>query len=225
MSAGSSDPRGGERPGGPARPGLVRPRPRRSSSPPWRPASLGWLAIRTYYGDIPDLNWLPGLTLAGLAVVEFVAAQQHPGPRSSAGRGYGPVNPLLVARYAVLAKASSHGRGDLRRRVRRAWRSGRCASATAAGGRRTTSARRSPVWSARWRWSRRDSCSNGPAGCRQPPDDDARRRQPLIGRRRRRAGRRPATAEPSDVVAPPGDCCSARPTGTVRRDHLDATRR
>jgi hypothetical protein len=69
---------------------------------------LGWWFIRTNYGNLPDLNWLPGLTLTGLAVVESVAAQNT---RAKVERraGSGRINPLLVARYAVLAKASSLG--------------------------------------------------------------------------------------------------------------------
>jgi drug/metabolite transporter superfamily protein YnfA len=70
--------------------------------------ALAWLGISRFYGDIPDFTVVSGLTLAGLAVVEGVAAfntwtriQRH--PRS------GPLNPLLVARFAVLAKASSLG--------------------------------------------------------------------------------------------------------------------
>jgi hypothetical protein len=52
------------------------------------------------------LNWLPGLTLAGLAVVEFVAAR-NTRARIERRPGYGRINPFLAARYAVLAKASS----------------------------------------------------------------------------------------------------------------------
>ncbi|HEX6873054.1 MAG TPA: DUF3180 domain-containing protein [Micromonosporaceae bacterium] len=69
-------------------------------------AALAWLGISRYYADIPNLTWLAGLTLAGLAVVEGIAAHntrariEH---RPRAGR----LNPLLVARLVVLAKASS----------------------------------------------------------------------------------------------------------------------
>jgi len=70
--------------------------------------ALAWLGISRFYGDIPDLTVVSGLTLAGLAVVEAVAARNtwvriHRHPRS------GPLNPLLVARFVLLAKASSLG--------------------------------------------------------------------------------------------------------------------
>ncbi len=68
--------------------------------------ALSWLVISEFYGVIPDLNWLPGFTLAGLAVVEWVAAY-NTRARIERRPGRGRVNPLLVARYAVLAKASS----------------------------------------------------------------------------------------------------------------------
>jgi uncharacterized protein DUF3180 len=69
-------------------------------------AALSWLVISRYYADIPNLNWLPGLTLAGLAVVEAIAARNTKA-RIDRKPGTEPVNPLLVARYVVLAKASS----------------------------------------------------------------------------------------------------------------------
>src|SRR5688500_18657969 len=69
-------------------------------------AALSWLGISQFYGDLPDLSVLAGLTLAGLGAVEGSAAR---GTRARIERrpGSGPVNPLLVARLAVLAKASS----------------------------------------------------------------------------------------------------------------------
>jgi hypothetical protein len=69
-------------------------------------AALSWMVISRYYGSIPNLNWLPGLTLAGLAVVEGIAARNTKA-RIDRKPGTEPVNPLLVARYVVLAKASS----------------------------------------------------------------------------------------------------------------------
>jgi hypothetical protein len=68
--------------------------------------ALSWAGWSRYYGQLPDLNWLPGLTLAGLAIVEFVAAH-NTRQRIERRPGRGRLNPLLVARYAVLAKASS----------------------------------------------------------------------------------------------------------------------
>ena len=69
-------------------------------------AALSWMMISRFYGSIPNLNWLPGLTLAGLAVVEGIAARNTKA-RIDRKPGTVPVNPLLVARFVVLAKASS----------------------------------------------------------------------------------------------------------------------
>jgi hypothetical protein len=68
--------------------------------------ALAWLGISRFYGQLPDLSVLAGLTLAGLGLVEGSAAR---GTRARIERrpGSGPVNALLVARLAVLAKASS----------------------------------------------------------------------------------------------------------------------
>jgi uncharacterized protein DUF3180 len=113
---------GGERQGQP-RPGQERPGHQRDGRGPVRPAlrptrpatlvvaaltaaALGWLGISRYFGGLPSLNWLPGLTLAGLAVVEAVLARTTRARIEGRPRS-GQVNPLLVARYAVLAKASS----------------------------------------------------------------------------------------------------------------------
>jgi hypothetical protein len=69
-------------------------------------AAIAWLAISHFYGDFPTMPWLPPLTLLGLALVEAVAA---PGTKARIDRKEGtvPVNPLVVARYVVLAKASA----------------------------------------------------------------------------------------------------------------------
>jgi hypothetical protein len=69
-------------------------------------AALAWIGISRYYGEIPNLTWLPGLTLAGLAVVEGIAAL-NTWARIDHRPGTARVNPLLVARFVVLAKASS----------------------------------------------------------------------------------------------------------------------
>jgi len=69
-------------------------------------AALSWLLISSFYGKIPNLNWLPGLTLAALAVVEGIAARNTKA-RIDRKPGTEPVNPLQVARFVVLAKASS----------------------------------------------------------------------------------------------------------------------
>ncbi|MEW2443465.1 DUF3180 domain-containing protein [Micromonospora marina] len=70
-------------------------------------AAVAWLLISGFYYDFaPDLPWLPVITLAGLAVLEGYAAVNT---RSRIERrpGREPVNPLLVARFVVLAKASA----------------------------------------------------------------------------------------------------------------------
>lgn len=69
-------------------------------------AALSWFLVSRYFGDIPDVTWLAGLTMAGLAVIEAIAARTTRArveQRPRAGR----LNPLLVARFVVLAKASS----------------------------------------------------------------------------------------------------------------------
>jgi hypothetical protein len=97
---------GGERPGGPTRPGLRPTNPATLVVGALIAAALAWLGISRYYADIPNLNWLPGITLAGLAVVEGIAARNTKA-RIDHRPGMQRVNPLLAARYAVLAKASS----------------------------------------------------------------------------------------------------------------------
>ncbi len=70
-------------------------------------AAVAWLLIsRLYYDVAPDLPWLPVVTLAGLAVLEAYAAVNTRG-RIERRPGREPVNPLLVARFVVLAKASA----------------------------------------------------------------------------------------------------------------------
>jgi hypothetical protein len=69
-------------------------------------AAFGWVLLSFFYAEMPALPWLPTLTLATLAVIEGVLAQNT---RAKIERrpGYGRVAPLAVARYAVLARASS----------------------------------------------------------------------------------------------------------------------
>ena len=69
-------------------------------------AALSWLAISRLYGDFPSIPWLPGLTLLALAGLEFAAAINTKA-RIDRRKGTEPVDPLLVARYVVLAKASA----------------------------------------------------------------------------------------------------------------------
>lgn len=97
---------GADGPDGEARPSLRPTRPATLVVAALVTAALAWLGVSRYFGDIPNLNWLPGLTLAGLAVVEGIAAHNTKA-RIDRRPGTPRVNPLLVARYAVLAKASS----------------------------------------------------------------------------------------------------------------------
>jgi hypothetical protein len=71
-------------------------------------AAVAWLVISNFYGDMPTLPWLPPLTMLGLATVEAVLA---PTTKARIDRrdGTEPVNPLTVAWYVVLAKASALG--------------------------------------------------------------------------------------------------------------------
>ncbi|WP_405101298.1 DUF3180 domain-containing protein [Micromonospora sp. NBC_01412] len=69
--------------------------------------AVAWLAISGfYYEGFPRLPWLPVVTLAALAVLEAYAAANTRG-RLQRKAGRDPVNPLLVARFVVLAKASA----------------------------------------------------------------------------------------------------------------------
>jgi hypothetical protein len=65
-----------------------------------------WLLISRYYADIPNLTWLPGVTLGALAAGEGFAAHNTKA-RIDRRPGTPRVNPLIVARLVVLAKASS----------------------------------------------------------------------------------------------------------------------
>jgi hypothetical protein len=71
-------------------------------------AAVAWLVISNFYGDMPALPWLPPLIMLGLAGVEAVLA---PSTKARIDRrdGTEPVNPLTVAWYVVLAKASALG--------------------------------------------------------------------------------------------------------------------
>jgi hypothetical protein len=92
------------------------PAPERPRMGPTRPASLivsglaaaavAWLLISTFYQEIPRLPWLPTVTVAGLAVLEAYAAA-NTRARIDRRPGRDPVDPLAVARFVVLAKASS----------------------------------------------------------------------------------------------------------------------
>nr|WP_229789287.1 DUF3180 domain-containing protein [Pilimelia terevasa] len=70
------------------------------------PLALTWLLISRFYGDLPRLPWAPAACGAVLALVTATLATQTRG-RLAGRPGREPVAPLLVARFAVLAKASS----------------------------------------------------------------------------------------------------------------------
>lgn len=69
-------------------------------------AAASWLAISRFYGDFPSIPWLPGITLLALAGLELAAAVNTKN-RIDHRPGTERVDPLLVARYLVLAKASA----------------------------------------------------------------------------------------------------------------------
>jgi hypothetical protein len=69
-------------------------------------AAVAWLGISNFYARIPPLPILPAITMAVLAVLEAYAALATKA-RIDRKRGRPPVDPLLVARFVVLAKASS----------------------------------------------------------------------------------------------------------------------
>jgi Protein of unknown function (DUF3180) len=87
-------------------------------------AVAAWLLFRTFYGDLPPLDWWLGVPLGVLAVGEALGARTlrarltaEREARSAARRGGGaarstagpvrPVEPMAVARLAVLAQASA----------------------------------------------------------------------------------------------------------------------
>jgi hypothetical protein len=69
-------------------------------------AAGGWLLLSSFYNRMPALPWLPIIVLAALAVIEGVLAE-NTAARVRRRPGMPPVDPLAVARYAALAKASS----------------------------------------------------------------------------------------------------------------------
>ena len=80
-------------------------------------AFASWLVVRAAYGDLPAFHWWLPVPLGVLAVAEALGARtlrlrltaqregrQAPGRAAAAAR---PVEPMLVARLAVLAQASA----------------------------------------------------------------------------------------------------------------------
>ncbi|MDK3257292.1 DUF3180 domain-containing protein [Blastococcus capsensis] len=84
-------------------------------------AVAAWLLVRTWYGELPPLRWWLPIPLAVLAVAEGLGARTLRARLEAlrtarAGRGptgpdtpaVRPVEPMLVARLAVLAQASAY---------------------------------------------------------------------------------------------------------------------
>ena len=69
-------------------------------------AALGWLLLSLSYSSLPNLPWSPVIVLAVLAVAEGMLAQ-NTSARIQRKPGTPRVDPLAVARYVALAKASS----------------------------------------------------------------------------------------------------------------------
>jgi len=68
--------------------------------------ALAWILISRFYSDITGLPWLPIIISVALAVLEgFLAINTRARIERRPGRE--PVDPLAVARFVVLAKASS----------------------------------------------------------------------------------------------------------------------
>lgn len=80
-------------------------------------AAVAWLLISNFYQHMPPLGWPPVIIIGGLAALEAVMAQntwarvhRRGQLRNETDRSLPePVEPLTVARFAVLAKASSLG--------------------------------------------------------------------------------------------------------------------
>ena len=85
-------------------------------------AVASWLLVRAFYGQLPALDWWLSAPLAVLAAAEYVGARtvrvrlaalrdaRSGRARTTAPRVAGtvrPVEPMLVARLAVLAQASA----------------------------------------------------------------------------------------------------------------------
>jgi Protein of unknown function (DUF3180) len=69
-------------------------------------AAVAWILVANTYGDLPAIPWLPAFTLFALAAFEAFLARNTKA-RIDRKPNTEPVNVLAVARYVVLAKASS----------------------------------------------------------------------------------------------------------------------
>ena len=81
-------------------------------------AFAGWLVVRASYGSLPAFHWWLPVPLGVLAIAEAMGARTlrsrlsaqregRPGPGRSPATAARPVEPMLVARLAVLAQASA----------------------------------------------------------------------------------------------------------------------
>ena len=77
-----------------------------------------WLVVRAAYGDLPQFRWWQPVPLGVFAVAVALGARalrarlaaqrdRRPGPGRTAAAAARPVEPMLVARLAVLAQASA----------------------------------------------------------------------------------------------------------------------
>lgn len=69
-------------------------------------AVVVWLALRRWYGDLPELTWFLPLSLLLLALAELLAANNLRA-RIRRRPGAPPVQPIVAARSLALAKASA----------------------------------------------------------------------------------------------------------------------
>ena len=77
-----------------------------------------WLVVRAVYGELPPLRWWLPVPLGVLAVAEalgsrtlrarLAAQRDHRPPAERGAAPVRPVEPMLVARLAVLAQASAY---------------------------------------------------------------------------------------------------------------------
>ncbi|WP_425565542.1 DUF3180 domain-containing protein [Pilimelia columellifera] len=96
----------GERPGGSQRPRLEPTKGSALVVAALAAFAVSWLLISRFYGDLPRLPWAPAAFSGVLALLEgFLAVQTRARIERRPGRE--PVAPLAVARFVVLAKASS----------------------------------------------------------------------------------------------------------------------
>ena len=89
-----------------AKPRLEPTRPATLAVATLAATALSWIGVSNYWDKIPTLPWLPPLTLIGLAIFEAFEALATKN-RIDRKSGASPVQPLVIARYAVLAKASA----------------------------------------------------------------------------------------------------------------------